>query len=225
MGRVGAPTELANKFYGYVCDDGQLFVSRDLQRHRIELWGLDRQAKLIRCFEDKKTFDGLAMRRELFAMFKEISTGDVRTIVVERLFALSPDVLTQEAILALFKRLRINVFSCCEPNLASHEACRRSIRSVLARFDLVDETFRRRLYKRSRSRLPFGTYPHERDTLERIFELASHGIPLRGIAAMMNDENLPTRSGLPWGQSTVRRILAGQSSALKRVRQRLGVVV
>jgi site-specific DNA recombinase len=66
------------------------------------------------------------------------------------------------------------------------------------------------------SKAPFGYRWHEKRlvpvpaqaaVIRRIFELYTSGVGQRGIVRTLNDEGVPTRSGGPWRQSAISRIL------------------
>lgn len=164
--------------------------------------------------------------RDLLA---RIAGNCVRTVVVERADRLARDLIVGELLLAELRKLGVTVIdaSCgAELTVADDDPSRKLIRQILgavAEFDRCVTVAklagaRRRIRQasgRCEGRKPFGTNPAEADTLRRIHELARKPrgrdrLSLAGIAAALNAEARPTRSGKPWAAGTVRGILRRQ---------------
>jgi DNA invertase Pin-like site-specific DNA recombinase len=64
---------------------------------------------------------------------------------------------------------------------------------------------------RCEGRKPYGYYDGESTTLERLKALRADGLGFDRIAARMNVEQIPTRTGRPWHGVVVNRILTGKS--------------
>jgi hypothetical protein len=62
---------------------------------------------------------------------------------------------------------------------------------------------------RCEGRKPFGYYEGEQAAIERMRALAGTGISVRSITARLNAESVPTRTGKPWRDAVVGRILKG----------------
>jgi recombinase len=60
---------------------------------------------------------------------------------------------------------------------------------------------------RRRGPPPFGGLPGEAEVVERIRRLRAEGLSLSKIAATLNSEKTPTRTGAPWSKMTVRSVL------------------
>ena len=60
---------------------------------------------------------------------------------------------------------------------------------------------------RCEGRKPFGYYEGEAEALKRIQELRSEGLGFDRLAAKLNAEGIPTRTGKPWHGVVVNRIL------------------
>ena len=60
---------------------------------------------------------------------------------------------------------------------------------------------------RCEGRKPYGMKVGEDRGLERIKQLKGEGCSLREIAATLNAEGIPTRSGKPWSFGTVARLV------------------
>ena len=65
---------------------------------------------------------------------------------------------------------------------------------------------------RCEGRKPFGYYPGEKTALDRISALRNEGLGFDRIAARLNDEGIPTRTGKRWHGVVVNRILTGRKS-------------
>jgi DNA invertase Pin-like site-specific DNA recombinase len=63
---------------------------------------------------------------------------------------------------------------------------------------------------RCEGRKPFGHYEGEAEALERIQALRNEGLGFDRIAARLNSEGVPTRTGRPWHGMVVNRILTGR---------------
>ena len=60
---------------------------------------------------------------------------------------------------------------------------------------------------RCEGRKPYGYYPGEKRTLERMRALRGEGLAFDRLAAKFNEEGHTTRKGTPWHGFTVNRIL------------------
>ena len=63
---------------------------------------------------------------------------------------------------------------------------------------------------RCEGRKPFGYYEGETTALERLKSLRAEGLGFDRIAARMNEEHIPSRTGKPWHGLVVNRILTGK---------------
>ena len=63
---------------------------------------------------------------------------------------------------------------------------------------------------RCEGRKPYGYYEGEAAALERLQALRAEGLGFDRIAAKMNEEAIPTRTGRPWHGVVVNRILTGK---------------
>ena len=63
---------------------------------------------------------------------------------------------------------------------------------------------------RSEGRKPYASYEGESEALERLRALRNEGLGFDRIAARLNDEHIPTRTGRPWHGVVVNRILTGK---------------
>jgi hypothetical protein len=63
---------------------------------------------------------------------------------------------------------------------------------------------------RCEGRKPFGSSESERKALDRIKALRAEGLGYDRLAAKLNEEGVPTRTGRPWHGVVVNRILTGK---------------
>jgi hypothetical protein len=63
---------------------------------------------------------------------------------------------------------------------------------------------------RCEGRKPYGYYEGEAAALERLKALRAEGLGFDRIAARLNEEGIPTRTGKPWRGVVVNRILTGK---------------
>jgi len=61
---------------------------------------------------------------------------------------------------------------------------------------------------RCEGRKPFGHHDHERAAIARMKELRKLGMGFDRIAAQLNVERIPTRTGRPWHGVVVNRVLS-----------------
>ena len=63
-------------------------------------------------------------------------------------------------------------------------------------------------------RKPFGYFKDERETILKMRSMREKGMGFDRIAAALNDEGVPTRSGKDWHGVVVNRILSGRGGTL-----------
>jgi hypothetical protein len=63
---------------------------------------------------------------------------------------------------------------------------------------------------RCEGRKPYGYYEGEAAALDRLKALRGEGLGFDRVAARMNEEGIPTRTGKPWHGVVVNRILTGK---------------
>jgi len=203
--------------------------------------GFDRQAETIRQYAKRNRMEvvetyqdagvsgkaELADREGLAALLDRLESNGVGIVLVERADRLARDLITSEVILRQFRDIGVKVIAAdggtdlTEGD--STDPTAKLIRQVLAAVSEFEKDVivmklraarqrRRRQGHRVEGRKPFGHYPGERETLDRIFELhrKPRGKPRRSfhkIAKMLNAEGRSTRSGKPWNRVTVQRII------------------
>jgi DNA invertase Pin-like site-specific DNA recombinase len=126
--------------------------------------------------------------------------------------------MIQESILHDLKRNGFDLVSVAEPDLCSDDPPRKLMRKVMGAFHEYEKQMiviklrgarqRTKLKRGSREgRKPYGFYPGEAETLNRIREQAGAGETATGIANLLRQEGRKTRGGSDWLQPTVSKIL------------------
>lgn len=177
----------------------------------------------------------LENRPALAALIDRIASNGVRVVIVERADRLARDLMIGEVILREFAKHGATVLTADGQDLTagSDDPTRKLIRQVLgavSEFEksvLVLKLRAARERKRARGERvegvkPFGYFPGESVIIDRMRALRRK--PKKGdrksfaeIAAILNGEGIPTRSGRPWAAQTVggilRREKKGQTAA------------
>ena len=167
----------------------------------------------------------LAARPGLAALLDRVESNGVKVVLVERADRLARDLMVNEVIVDQLSRAGARVLASDGADLttADDDPTRTLIRQVLAAVAQFDKSVivlklraardrKRRRDGRCEGRKPFGARPAEAQALERIRALRRKpkGRPrlsIAGIAARLNDEMVPTRTGKPWAPGTVYGIL------------------
>jgi DNA invertase Pin-like site-specific DNA recombinase len=145
----------------------------------------------------------------------------VKTIIIEKLDRLARDLMVQEATIADLQRHGFTLISVAEPDLMATDPTRilmRQLMGAVAQYDksqIVLKLRGARIRKRAKEgrcegRKPFGYYDGEDIVFERLKALRASGMGFDRIAAKLNEEGLPTRTGKPWHGVVVNRILTGK---------------
>lgn len=170
-------------------------------------------------------------REGLSELIERIRGNGIRLVLVERADRLARDLLVSEVLLAQFRDLGVRVVAADGTDLtaADEDPTRVLIRQVLGAVAQFEKSVivaklraarvrKRRQLGRCEGRKPFGVRPGEEAVLGRMQQLRrkprgrdrlSYGV----IAAQLNAERLPTRTGAPWRAGTVRRILQRSAQA------------
>jgi DNA invertase Pin-like site-specific DNA recombinase len=146
-------------------------------------------------------------------------------VIVERADRLARDLMVNEVIVDQLTRAGARVFTADGADLtnADGDPTRTLIRQVLGAVAQFEKSVivlklraardrKRRRNGRCEGRKPFGTRPGESAVIDRIRELRRKpkGRPrlsVAAIAATLNSQRRPTRSGKPWAPGTVHAIL------------------
>jgi DNA invertase Pin-like site-specific DNA recombinase len=156
-----------------------------------------------------------------------VESNGVRVILVERADRLARDLMVSEVILGQFRDLGVSVIAAdsgVDLNTGDDDPTRTLIRQVLGAVSQFEKAVivlklraaRERTKRRTgrcEGRKPYGFYPGEDRIIKRIKELyrKPHGekrMGFRAIARKLNEEQIPTRSGVPWSDTQIKNILA-----------------
>lgn len=199
----------------------------DRQRDAVHRFARLNSLEIIEEFLDEGVSGSkeLASRPGLARLLDRIESNGVKTILVERADRLARDLMVNEVIVHQFTRLGARVLTSDGADLAAdeNEPTKTLIRQVLAAVSQFDKSVvvlklraaRERVKRRSgrcEGRKPFGFYPGEAATLERIKRLRrkpknARRLSLLAIAGVLNAERIRTRTGRPWAPGTVYAIL------------------
>jgi DNA invertase Pin-like site-specific DNA recombinase len=150
-----------------------------------------------------------------------LHANGVRTILIERLDRLARDLMVQETIIADLRRNGFALISVAEPDLMATDPTRilmRQLMGAVAQYDksqIVLKLRGARLRKKAQTgrcegRKPYGFYEGEGTALERMRALRGEGMGFDRIAAQLNAEGVPTRTGKQWHGVVVNRIVSGK---------------
>ena len=159
-------------------------------------------------------------------MIKELLSNHCRVVIVERLDRLARDLSVQMNLLALLIRHGITLFSASTGQNVTEDMQSDPMLKALIQIQgtfaelekslLVAKLQKARKLKREKTgrcegKKPFGYYEGEEETLKLIKKL--HRKPHKQkrlgyyqIASILNEENIPTRTGVPWNGMTLKGI-------------------
>lgn len=200
----------------------------DRQRDKIQKWAKANGVEIVREFIEAGVSGTkeLEDRPALSALFA--SLNGVRTVIVERADRVSRDLMAGEIILAAFRKAGVAVIEAEDGrNLSAEDPDNptgtliRQILAAVAQFDktgIVSKLRKARERKRHETGRcegvkPFGTLPGEQEAIDRMRQLRRKPVgkdkrmSFAKIAAVLQAEGLPTRTGKPWAASSVRDIL------------------
>ncbi len=218
------------KAVGYVRVSGKGQVNgtgHDRQEETIRAYATQAGVTIFKVY--KETYTGTETDRPVFAlMMHDVLADGRKTIIVESLDRFARDLGVQLHLTALLASRGLTLVSAntgqdvtaamqADPMMRAMV----QIQGVFAELDkslLVQKLKRARQLTKRRTgrcegRKPFGTRPGESAIVERMRALShkSPGGDRLGpyeIAARLNQEGLPSRTGKPWSGPVVRRILA-----------------
>jgi DNA invertase Pin-like site-specific DNA recombinase len=194
------------------------------QREAIELYARANDIEIVQTFEEEgvsgKT--DLENRPALTDLIASLSVAGTRLVLVERLDRLARFLTVQESILQDLKRKQFDLVSVTEPDLCSDDPTRTLMRQVLGAFSEYERSMivlklrgaRQRMKKKSgrcEGRKPYGRTLAERETIQRMKALRGGRYSYGQIAAALDGEGLPPRSGEKWNAIVVNRILRVQA--------------
>lgn len=166
----------------------------------------------------------LENRPALQDLLLAIDSGEVRTVLIERLDRLARDLMVQETILGDLRKRGITVISVAEPDLCSDDPSRKLMRQIFGAIAEYDKAMIVLKLRGARQRVkartgrcegakPFGEAEGQRSTIERILSLRSAGMAVDTIATTLNGEGLLSKTGGKWYGSRVRNVLLREQRA------------
>jgi DNA invertase Pin-like site-specific DNA recombinase len=213
------------KAYAYLRVSGKGQVDKDgfpRQREAIQKYADAHGIEIVQEYRDEGvsgTKDSLD-RPALTDLMTALLSDGVRLVVVERADRLARDLIISELILKEMSKAGVSVVDASGTDLsaADDDPTKKLIRQVLAAVAEYEKTAlvmklraaRQRLKKtgvRVEGRKPFGHHPNERPVVARIKKLREEGKSLREIARVLNDDNIPTRTGSRWEAQTISNTL------------------
>lgn len=213
------------KAFGYIRVSGDSQIDGDgfpRQIAAIKGYAKQHDTRIVKVFrEEGVTGTRETMDRPAWVdMMTALHGNGVKTIIIEKLDRLARELMVQEATIAELQKQGFTLVSVQEPDLMSSDPARiafRQMMGVFAQYDksqIVLKLKAARMRKRAKEgrcegRKPFGYYEGEQAAIERMRALAGTGISVRSITARLNAESVPTRTGKPWRDPVVGRILKG----------------
>jgi DNA invertase Pin-like site-specific DNA recombinase len=176
-------------------------------------------------------------REGLGELMARIRANGVRLVLVERADRLARDLMVSEALLAEFRKLGVAVVAADSGTALTagdDDPTRVLIRQVFGAVSQFEKSVivaklraarlrKRRATGRCEGRKPYGTKPGEADVLALMHRLrrkprGGERLSFDAIAAKLNAEGVPTRTGRAWAGATVRGILArSYAASIQRV--------
>ncbi len=221
------------KVHGYLRVSGKGQVGGDgfpRQLKAIRQYAESHDLKIVNVFREEGVSGTVesANRPAWAELMTALHSNGVRTIIIEKLDRLARDLMVQETIIADLKRHGFDLISVAEPDLMATDPTRilmRQLMGAVAQYDksqIVLKLRGARLRKKAQTghcegRKPFGFYESEAEALDRIKALKAEGLGFDRIAAKLNEENIPTRTGKRWHGVVVNRILTGKRTQGKEV--------
>ncbi len=201
--------------------------------------GLDRQDEIIHAYAAHNGYEIVGVYGDVYTgtdadrpgfveMLEAMISDGVTIVIVESLDRMARDLMVQCSLLAKLASEGLTLISATtgENVTASMEEdpMRRAlvqIQGVFAELDrrLLVRRLRkgRQIVKARKGRCegdkPFGTKPGEDAALNRLRELMTAGYGNVEIAAALNAEGIPSRSGRPWNRGTVWKIVKDCAAA------------
>ena len=150
-----------------------------------------------------------------------LHSNGVRVVIIERLDRLARDLMVQETIIADLRKNGFEVVSVAEPDLMASDPTRVLVRQMMGavaqyeKCQIVLKLRGARLRKKAKTgrcegRKPYGFFEGEAEVMNRIKALRAEGLGYDRLAARLNAEGVPTRTGKPWHGVVVNRILTGK---------------
>jgi DNA invertase Pin-like site-specific DNA recombinase len=204
---------------GQVEGDGFTWQLGEIKRHAAA-----NNIKIVRVYRDEGVSGAkdLADRPAFVEMMTALHANGTKLVLVEKLDRLARDLMVQETVISDLRRNGFELVSVMEPDLLQDDPSRKLMRQIFGAIAEYEKTMivlklrgararTRKKQGRCEGRKPFGYYEGEAEALERIRTLRSQGLGFDRIAAQLNAESVPTRTGGRWHGLVVNRILTGKN--------------
>src|SRR5215469_5471782 len=188
------------------------------QLEAIRRYAAAHDIKIARVFRDEGVSGtkDLENRPAFVEMMTALHSNGTKLVLVEKLDRLARDLMIQETIIGDLRRNGFELVSVMEPDLLQDDPSRKLMRQIFGAIAEYEKTMivlklrgaRARTKKkqgRCEGRKPFGYYEGEAEALERIRTLRAEGLGFDRIAARLNEEGVPTRTGKLWHGVVVNR--------------------
>jgi DNA invertase Pin-like site-specific DNA recombinase len=150
-----------------------------------------------------------------------LHSNGVQVVIIERLDRLARDLMVQETIIADLRKNGFELVSVAEPDLMATDPTRILVRQMMGavaqyeKSQIVLKLRGARMRKKAKTgrcegRKPYGFFEGEGAALDRVKALRAEGMGFDRIAARLNEEHVPTRTGRPWHGVVINRILTGK---------------
>jgi DNA invertase Pin-like site-specific DNA recombinase len=154
-------------------------------------------------------------------MMTALHSNGTKLVLVEKLDRLARDLMIQETIIGDLRKNGFELISVMEPDLLQDDPSRKLMRQVFGAIAEYEKTMivlkLRGARARARSkngrcegRKPFGYFEGEANAVARMKALRAEGLGFDRIAARLNADQVPTRTGKLWHGLVVNRILTGK---------------
>src|SRR3954468_17765159 len=150
-----------------------------------------------------------------------LHSNGVRMVMIERLDRLARDLMIQETIIGDLRKNGFELVSVAEPDLMANDPTRILVRQMMGavaqyeKCQIVLKLRGARLRKKAKTgrcegRKPYGFFEGESEVMNRIKALRAEGLGYDRLAARLNSEGVPTRTGKAWHGVVINRILSGK---------------
>ncbi len=214
------------KAFAYLRVSGKAQVEGDgftRQLEAIKRYAAEQGIKIAHVYRDEGVSGtkDLENRPAFVEMMTALHSNGTKLVLVEKLDRLARDLMVQETIIGDLRKNGFELVSVMEPDLLQDDPSRKLMRQVFGAISEYEKTMivlkLRGARARSRAkngrcegRKPFGYFEGESAALARITALRGEGLGFDRIAARLNDEAIPTRTGKPWHGIVVNRIFTGK---------------
>lgn len=161
----------------------------------------------------------LENRPALLELMTALHSNGVKLVLIEKLDRLARDLMVQETIIGDLRKNGFDLISVAEPDLCTDDPTRKLMRQIFGAIAEYEKTMivlklrGARIRQKAKTgtcegRKRFGHYVGEAVALSRMEALRAEGLGFDRIAATLNQEGVPTRTGKPWHGVVCNRILS-----------------